>query len=318
MIAGRLLSILLRLQQGPVSAGKLAEQCEVSQRTIYRDVDQLSHAGIPVYCERGLTGGVHLDKAWSNRSFGLSRSEIEALLAAKDPDLLCDLGLNLPLSDAQRKLVLALPAGQKEAESDRTGRILIDPVPWYRRRDHPKFLKLVATAVWDRRQLAFRYGSWTEQVERVVDPLGLVLKGAVWYLVAGCEGSIRTYRIGQIAGALLTGHQSCQKDGFDLAEHWKLSVERFEDGLKVGTADVLLSPEGLRRLDRMGSHVVSAAHATRGCPDKDRWITATIPIESIEHATIEIIALGRHCRVLSPPELKSALKLELQAMLKPQ
>lgn len=315
MIASRLLSILLRLQMGPVTARMLAEEFEVSTRTIYRDVDQLAYAGIPIYCERGREGGIRLDKSWSNRSFGLTPTEIEALLAANDQDLLADLGLDLPVTDAQRKLLLTLPGSVREKPIDRTRRILIDPLPWYRRRDRPIHLTSVARAVWEQQQLAITYTSWKRQVARVVEPLGVVLKAGIWYLVASSENSIRTYRIGEISDARLTEQQSNRPESFDLAAHWQHSIEKFELSLNNRTAHILITTEGIKRLDRLGMHVVLAARESLGEPDTLGWMTARIPIESVEHATIELLTLGRHVQVQSPEDLRAALQDEIRAML---
>lgn len=315
MIASRLLSILLRLQQGPATAAALAEAFEVSPRTIYRDVDQLAYAGVPVYCERGRDGGIRLDKSWSTRTFGLTLPEIEALLAANDQELLHDLGLNLPVSDAQRKLLLTLPDRAAEITAPRAKRILIDPVPWYRDRDRPRHLAIVANAMWEQRQITIAYASWTKPVMRVIDPLGIVLKAGVWYLVASCEGSTRTYRINQISAVTPTGKQGSVPEAFDLARHWHASIERFEHDLHRLNAEVRVTSEGLRGLNRMGAHVVAAARSSLGEPDRNGWMTASIPIESIAHATCELLALGRHVRVVSPSALRDALLAEARAML---
>lgn len=315
MIASRLLSILLRLQQGPATAAALAEAFEVSARTIYRDVDQLAYAGVPVYCERGRDGGIRLDKSWSTRAFGLTLPEIEALLAANDQELLHDLGLNLPVADAQRKLLLTLPDRAVEIAAPRAKRILIDPVPWYRDRDRPRHLAIVADAMWERRQIAIAYESWTKPVMRVVDPLGIVLKAGVWYLVAVCEGSIRTYRVNQITEVTQTGAKASIPKAFDLARHWRGSIERFERDLPRHKAELRVTSEGLRGLGRMGAHVAAAAQSSLGEPDRNGWMTATIPIEGIEHATRELLALGRHVRVVSPRALRDSLLAEVRAML---
>lgn len=315
MIASRLLSILLKLQRGPITARMLADAFEVSPRTIYRDIDQLAYAGIPVYCERGRGGGIFLDKAWSNRSFGLTMPEIEALLTAGDNDLLDDLGLNLPLTDAQRKLVMTLPEQTQQEGPARATRILIDPVAWYRRRDRPEHLAFIASAMWNAQQLHIAYASWAREVERTVDPLGIVLKAGVWYLIGSCEGTKRTYRINQISAARVTGKPAVVPKDFDLAQHWNASLARFEQGLHQDTARIQITAEGLRRLDRMGEHVTAAARASLRQTGQAGWMSAVIPIESIENATFELLALGSHARITAPDELKESVLREARLLL---
>lgn len=315
MIASRLLSILMRLQLGPVSARRLASDLEVSTRTIYRDVDELSAAGIPIYCERGRNGGLRLLKDWTVQTPGFTLSDVNALLTAHDPEILKDIGLNLPLSDAQLKLLLALPSEVDRSAVLTSQRLLIDPVQWYRRRDRSEALTICAKAIWDNREITLGYRSWKQDVERTVQPLGLVLKAGVWYLVARTGGNTRTYRVDNILSAKISETLFERPADFDLARVWRESVRRFEDDLKVMEAELELTNEGLRRLDRMGAHVMEAAAQSRRPATQPDWYNVNIPIESIENAVYEILALGRHARVIKPAQLRTKIAKELDVML---
>jgi len=306
MRASRLLSILMLLQlRGRLTAEALAGEFEVSVRTIYRDIDQLSAAGVPVYADRGPGGGFALLDGYRTRLTGLTAQEAEALFLAGLPGPAADLGLGETMAAAQLKLLSALPAGWG-ADARRVSEAFhLDPADWYRRAEPVALLPQVARAIWDRRRIAIEYESWERLVSRVLDPLGLVLKAGAWYLVARAGADIRTYRIGAIQGLQEVDETFERPAGFDLAAHWAESLERFEASLRTGQARVRLSPQGVRRAARLGP---AAAEAAAAAPeDADGWREVTLRVEAFDNAAVQFLALGRDVEVLGPPELRDRI-----------
>jgi predicted DNA-binding transcriptional regulator YafY len=305
MRASRLLSILMLLQtRGRMSAEALAAEVEVSVRTIYRDVDQLSAAGVPVYAERGRTGGFALLDGWRTRLTGLTAPEAQALFLAGLPGPASQLGLGEAMAAAQLKLLAALPAGWQEDARRVGARFHLDPVDWYRSAPPADHLPAVAAGVWSERRLRIRYERWSGIVERIVDPLGLVLKAGIWYLVAAVGGAPRTYRVSNILALATSDESFVRPRDFDLKAYWAQSTESFEAGLYRGAADLRVSPRGLAMLRGSTAAVADAIQRTSGPADNDGRVGVSIPIESIEHAAQQILPLGTHAEVIGPPALR--------------
>lgn len=195
MRSSRLLSLLMQLQlRGRVSAAVLARESEVSVRTIYRDIDALSAAGVPVYAERGRAGGIALHAGYRTRLTGLTRGEARSVPLAGVAGAAKDLGLGMEAAAAQLKLMAALDA-QGSADAQRIAeRFHLDPLPWYHRAEVLEHLPALAAAVWHDQRLRITYDSWAGEQQREVGPLGLVLKGGLWYLVAAAAGRPRVGR----------------------------------------------------------------------------------------------------------------------------
>lgn len=322
MRASRLLSILLLLHtRGRVSAGELAAELEVSVRTVYRDVEALAAAGIPVYATRGRAGGFALLEGYRTRLTGLSADEADAVFLAGLPGAAADLGLGGVLAATELKLLAALPPGQRERAARVRDRFHLDAPGWERRGDSPPSLPVVADAVWQQRELRVRYErSDRAVVERLLHPLGLVLKAGTWYLVAGAVQSDRgdgdpagsgrgprTYRVSRVRAAAPTGATFERPAGFDLAGHWAGYQRDYEARLHRGTATVRLSPRGRHLLFLLGTGAARAGHAAMGEPEADGWATTTVPIESVPHAHHALLQLGAEVEVLDPPELRAAV-----------
>ncbi len=319
MLASRLLSILMLLQtRGRMSATELAEQFEVSVRTIYRDIDQLSAAGVPVFADRGRSGGFQLVDGYRTKLTGLTQSEAEALFLAGLPGPAAELGLAEILATAQLKLMAALPA-HVQPQADRIGaRFHLDPTAWFRGSDPLPALQVVARAVWSGRYLNLQYrraGEVDAQPYKL-GPLGLVLKGGVWYLVAQNGKSIRTYRAANIREAQISDEDFTRPAKFDLAEHWRKASSDYEAGVYRGSADVRLSQSGWAKLDLLGPYVTEAAAETARKPDRRGWVRCTVPIESLDYGLRELMRLGEDVEVLGPPALRTAMAARLEAMAK--
>ena len=314
MRASRLLSILLILQlRGRRTAQALADEFEVSVRTIYRDIDHLSAAGVPVYADRGRNGGFDLLDGYKTKLTGFTSSEAESLFLAGLPGAAQDLGFSEALIGAKLKLLAALPPESRES-AERVGtRFHLDPVGWYRSSEAADLLPAVADSVWTARKIAVRYERWDGEVERVLEPLGLVMKAGVWYLVASVAGRPRTYRLSNIK-ALTPGEPFERIKAFDLAAYWTQQRDRFEEGLFQGEATLCVTARGLDQLATLSAAVGEAAKASAAAPDAEGRMQVVIPIETVENAMTQLFRLGPEIEVLSPPELRIAMAERAQAL----
>ncbi|MGI5379409.1 helix-turn-helix transcriptional regulator [Streptomyces sp. CA-251387] len=296
MKSSRLVSILLLLQtRGRMTAAQLAEELEVSVRTVYRDVEALSAAGVPLYGDAGHAGGYRLLDGYRTRLTGLTADEAEALFLAGVPGPAAELGLGSVLAAAQLKVRAALPP-ELRAHADRVGgRFHLDAPGWYAEAGEAPYLTAVADAVWNCRVLHIRYRRWREptDVERRLEPYGLVLKAGRWYVVAA--PGPRTFRVDQILRLAVADEEFTRPDDFDLAAYWAAYQRDFHDRLRPAEAVVRLAP-GVT-LDR------TAGHRT----EKDGWTRATVPIESVDHAHADFLRLGTGIEVLEPPELREKI-----------
>ena len=313
MRASRLLSIVLLLQnRGRMTADALASELEVSVRTIYRDVESLSSAGVPVYGEPGHEGGYALVEGYRTRLTGLHGDEADALALSGLPSAAADLGLGSVLTVAQLKLDAALPPSLRERSGRIRERFHLDASAWYREAEPVPYLTAVADAVWNARTVKVRYRRWAEprEVDRELSPIGLVLKSGIWYLVAAASGSgaIRTYRVSQILDLREDGGAFDRPAGFDLAEYWRVSLTEFDRRRFRGAATLRLSPEAVHRMeDLYGTAVIDSVAATATAPDDEGWVRAVIPIEGLTHAVGEVFKLGWGVEVLEPEELRAAV-----------
>lgn len=311
MRASRLLSILILLQmRGRVSAEALAQEFEVSVRTIYRDVDQLSAAGVPVYAERGRNGGFALTDGYRTRLTGFTSAEAEALLLAGAGGAAADLGVGAEAAAAQLKLLASLPPDTGASAQRIAARFHVDPVNWYRRAETIEILPALSSAVWRDRRIRMRYESWKEVVARDVDPLGLVLKAGVWYLVAAVKGQPRTYRVSSIQALEVLDAKCERPQRFDLGRYWAAAAREFEARLMRARATVRLSAVGLKLLRAVNPAAAEAVDAVHRTVGSDGRIKADIPIESIEDATRHLLRLGAEVEVIEPASLRAAIAAE--------
>ncbi|GAA3487143.1 helix-turn-helix transcriptional regulator [Streptomyces cremeus] len=311
MRADRLLSLLLLLQsRGRMTAPQLAEALEVSVRTVYRDVEALGAAGVPVRAGRGPDGGYELMAGYRTRLTGLTRAEAQSLFLAGAPGPAHDLGLGAVLATARLKLQAALPAELAVRARVLEDRFHLDAPAWFREADPVPYLSEVSHAVWEQRKLAVDYRSWKGEVRRVLDPLGLVLKGGIWYLVArsrGSDAAVRTYRVSRFLSVRDTGEGFERPAGFALAAHWQESSRRMEAKRYQGVAELRLSPTGQRLLPALFGAAGTEALAGAGEADAEGWVRAEMRVESSSVAVSDLLRLRDDAEVLGPPELRTAL-----------
>jgi len=304
--ASRLVSLLLLLQhRGRLTAAELAEALEVSVRTIYRDLEALGAAGVPVYTESGRNGGCQLIDGYRTRLTGLTTKEAEALFATGMPGPVGELGLGTVLGTAQLKLLAALPKELADRAVSARQRFHFDAPTWFRAARNEPHLATVAAAVWDDRRIVVRYrhpGS-DDAAPRALEPYGLVCKAGVWYLVARRDGELRTYRVSRVQEVATLDEHFERPADFDLATYWREAVAGFEASLPPADVVVRASAHGIDELSwltRSSGRAIKERHLL-----DDGWTHATIAFESLDDAYTELLRLGADVEIIEPVELRT-------------
>jgi predicted DNA-binding transcriptional regulator YafY len=305
MRADRLISILLLLQNhGQMTSKQLADKLEVSERTVHRDMEALSAAGIPVYSERGSQGGWKLTEGYRTSLTGLKSEELSTLLLAGSIQLLSDLGKREAYDAAYQKMWAAAPDSFKHDAEFTRQRIHIDGAGWHEASsDASTCLPAIQEAVWAERKLEIAYERGTEIVERIIHPLGLVAKRNTWYVVAETDGDYRTYRVSRIRSAKLTEATFRRPDDFQLASYWKQSMERFTAELPKYAARLSITQPALHRI-RQERYVKVITEAPG---NRDDWTEAEVEFNTLESACEICLAIGPELIVLEPAELRARL-----------
>ncbi len=309
MRADRLLSLLMLLQsRRRVTAQQLAEELEVSERTIYRDLDALSAAGVPIYAMPGPGGGCALLESYRTNLTGLTEDEVQALFMLSIPGPLADLGVSQELKAALLKLSAALPAAYRRDAERARQRIHLDAAGWFQPDEPVPHLRTIQEAVWgDRRlKLTYRRGNGTTS-ERLVDPYGLVAKAGIWYLVRGLEGRIGVYRVSRIQAAELTEERFERPDGFDLAAYWTEWSAEFEASRPCYPATLRVAPEEVRYLPHFFGEGIHAVIEQAGPPDAEGWLTLSLTFETLPIACARVLGMGTMVEVLEPQELRDSV-----------
>jgi predicted DNA-binding transcriptional regulator YafY len=309
MRAARLLSLLLLLQaRGRMTAQAIADELEVSVRTVYRDVESLGASGVPIYADRGPAGGYQLLDGYRTRLTGLTGDEAGSLSLAGMPGPAAELGLGSVLAAAELKLRAALP-GDLAQRADRVReRFHLDAPGWFRASEPTPHLATVAEAVWGERRLDVRYLRWKQprEVTRTLSPLGVVLKAGRWYLVAQSGDRTTAYRVAAVLAAVQLDEPVVRPAGFDLAAFWRDWTDRYESSVYTAEAQVRMTPDALERMAYVFPPEMSrVARASAGVPAADGRVLTVVPIESVRHGHIELLKLGADAEVLGPPELRA-------------
>lgn len=309
MRAARLISAVLLLQsREAMTAAELARELEVSERTVYRDMEALSAAGVPVYADQGRGGGYRLVGGYRTRLTGLTREEAEALFLSGLPGPAGDMGRADVLAAAELKVLAALPRALRDAPARANQRFHLDAPGWFGESGPPPMLRDLARAVWDDETVELRYRRKDSEVTRTADPYGLVLKNGTWYLVARAGGGHRTYRVDRVAAVRPTGVFFERDEDFDLAAHWRGQAAAFVRSVLREEATVRLSPLGMRILRHaVEPYAARQAAAAAGEPDERGWVATTLPVESTAVAASELMRLGPEVEVLAPPELRARM-----------
>ena len=306
MRADRLVSILLLLQMNRrMTARELAERLEVSERTIHRDMESLGAAGVPVVAERGAGGGWMLMDGYRTNLTGLNDAEVQALFLAGPASVLADLKLDKASDAALIKLLASLPlTTRRDAEYARQ-RLHVDVSGWNRQEEAAPCLHALQEAVWQgrRARLGYRRGVGDgEVVERTVDPLGLVAKGSVWYLVATVGGEPRSYRVSRVASVELTDEPCERPEGFDLAAFWGRSNKEFKDKFPRFYATFRARADVVPRLHFAGRF---ARVEGVGEPDAQGWVEVRMRFQFDWEACEFALSFGPAVELVEPEELRA-------------
>jgi predicted DNA-binding transcriptional regulator YafY len=298
---------MLLQARGRMTAQELARELEVSERTIYRDMDALGAAGVPVYGDRGPEGGFALLDSYRTNLTGLTEAEVRALFMLSIPAPLRDLGVGDELRSALLKLAAALPLRQRSEPELVRQRIHLDATWWFQGDEPNPHLRTVQEAVWQDRQLRIVYRAFTGRpvnVEHVVDPYGLVAKGGVWYLVCAHDGQVRSHRVAHLVSAVACATHFARPVGFDLAGFWQHWCQEFEQGRPAYVATLRVAPQLADDLPYLfHDHARGDLHSA-GRPDKDGWVVASVQFESFEAARSRVLGFGRGVEVLAPEPLR--------------
>lgn len=315
MRASRLVSLLLLLQaRGQLTAAKLADELEVSERTIHRDVEALSASGVPIYAERGTHGGIRLVDGYRTRLTGMTGEEAEALFLAGIPGPAAELGLGTVVAAAQLKVLASLPPELRARASRLVERFHLDAGEWFRASQPVPHLAALSDAVWTATRITVEYDRGEGPARRVLEPLGLVLKAGVWYVVAGVDGQIRTYRVSRVVAAEPGTERFDRPPDFDLAGYWSESTAAYERDVPRVEVDVRVRPDRVERLrNAVGNATVDAAEHLVA-PDEDGWLRLRLRLDWPDDAAANLLAAGRWVEVLSPPEIRARVASTARAV----
>ena len=295
MRASRLVSFLLLLQtRGQLTVKGLAEKLEVSERTVQRDAQALASAGVPIVSVRGPAGGYRLERGYRTKLTGLDASEVEALFVGPAADL----GLGHELAAARLKLLASLPADLQERAGRAEQLFHVDTQRWFREQERVPHLPVIAGALWRGRRLDIRYREGTAIVSRRLDPLGLISKVGVWYLLARRRGEERVYRVSRVVSARERPEPSTRPANFDLATAWAHRSEAFERGHARIEVTV--------RVPRSQVRYLRAARIV----DEGERPTVIAQFEGIDHAFHNLLAYGAHAEVIAPQALRERIAAE--------
>ncbi len=321
MRSSRLVSVLMLLQARPrVTARELARELDVSLRTVYRDVEALAAAGIPVYAEQGRAGGYQLVDGYRTRLTGLTEDEALSLFMVGLPGPAAALGLSAEAASAERKLLAALGPEQRVRAGLLRDRFSLDTSTWYHPAEQPPHLAALAEAVLADRVVDIAYRRWEapREVERRLAPYGLVLKNGTWYLAAApadqSDGPVRTYRVSNVLRLAPTDDRFERPSDFRLGEWWAEHLDAFDQRRLSRTAVVRLSPGFVRSLPDLSDAALRRA-ATGVAPDDDGWTTVRLPVERDEMAARQLLPFAAAVEVVSPDSLRDLLTEKARALL---
>jgi predicted DNA-binding transcriptional regulator YafY len=317
MKSDRLLSVLLLLQaHGRLTGRQLAERLEVSARTVHRDMESLSAAGVPVLALRGSRGGWQLDEGWRTRVPGLDETELRALLMAQ-PRVVGNTRLAQAAERALDKLMAALPTSLRDQATSIRQRLHVDTAGWSGVPENLSMLPIVQDAVSLDRKLALRYRRASREhadfpadalVLKTVDPLGLVAKGATWYLVTKIPEGFRTFRVSRIEEARMLDEKNERPPDFDLAAYWRSSTEELRKSWKRYEATLRLEPRAAASLRAWRN-----PPPVPGDDGSGEWVTMRVQFEDEDQACFIVLGFGPRALVVEPASLRERVAADLAA-----
>jgi predicted DNA-binding transcriptional regulator YafY len=312
MRADRLLSIVMLLQtHGRMTTAQLATALEVSRRTVLRDIEALSIAGVPIYADGGHGGGVALDEGYRTTLTGLQESEVRALFVTGGQQLLGQLGLGEAAETMRLKLSAALPAQHQAAIDHMRQRVYIDPLWWWHEDGEQPFWAELQEAVYADRCVRVAYENYQgETAQRTLEPYSLVAKSGAWYVVARRDGTFKTYRASRIRQLELLDEQFARDAAFDLVTYWHEHLAEFVSEFSHYVFTLRVHPDRVafvRWLMPGRIQVLSTGD--------DGWEMLRCQIDSVELAIMIVFGLGADGEIVDPPELKDAVLRASEDML---
>jgi predicted DNA-binding transcriptional regulator YafY len=313
MRADRLLSIMLILQaQGKTTTLALAERLEVSRRTILRDIEALSIAGVPIHTEAGHGGGVYLDEHYRVSLTGLKEAEVRALFVSTRPGPLRDVGLEQAAKGTLLKLFAALPSLHRQEAERMQQRIHLDPAWWWYKGETLPHLDMLRVAVFADVCVKVRYERGDgEVVERILEPYSLVAKASVWYLIARRNGELRTYRVSRFVVVEMLDTHFERDEAFDLALYWHNHTTEFVAGLPYFAFTVRVSAARLQFLNWYASE----RYAIRETNSNGTMLVIDLRLSSLEEARMLMLGLGTDAEIIEPDTLREAVVLQAQQIV---
>ncbi len=278
-------------------------------RTIYRDIDALAAAGVPVYADRGAEGGYRLLDGYRVRLNGLLAGRGRGAVHGR-PAGACRRARPRCRDDGGADQADGGAAGESapQCANRLQQRFHLDAPNWFGEAEEPIHLRAIAGAVLRENLIEIRYQSWKSERRRRVAPLGLVLKGGSWYLAGLVDGTVRTYRVARVLDCIVLEMPFARPADFDLASYWRASIERLEAELHPNEATVRLSPLGLKLFDALAHPYVKARMRLADGTDADGWRAATIPVgKTVWHAASELLRLGAEVEVIAPDGLREKM-----------
>jgi predicted DNA-binding transcriptional regulator YafY len=305
MRANRLVGLLLLLQaRGRVTAEEVATELGVSRRTVYRDLAALAEGGVPIQTDRGAGGGIQLHPRYQVGLTGLSARDAETLFTVSVPTIARQLGIERSLSAARQKLVGAAASGGRKRYRER---IHLDLSSWFRDAQEVPALRPLVDAIWSERAVEIRYRRYGgESRSHVVNPLGLVVKGGTWYLVADRSGETRVFRVSRVEHVSSPGDSFVPPADFDLAAFWARWAAEFESSRPQVAVTVRVRERAVGVLARVAEAWNDEVLATLRRDGRD-WVRLEVPFERVEYAQSALLTLGGDVEVVAPRELRRAM-----------
>jgi predicted DNA-binding transcriptional regulator YafY len=306
MRADRLVAIMMLLQaRGRMTTAALADELEVSRRTILRDIEALSTSGVLVFAEGGHGGGVALDEGYRTSLTGLKEAEVRALFISAGDGLLQQLGLADDAQAAQRKLEAALPSSQHDALAHMRQRVHIDTLWWWHESEAPPFWNDLQTAVYSDREIRIRYEKYNgDMSERTVEPYSLVAKAGAWYLLAKHGDAIKTYRVARIQSLRVLDSTFIRAADFDLGAHWSSHLDAFKREFAVFAFTIKIHPE---RQPYMRWMMPGRSRLVHTDPDSG-WLSYDCDTSGMDQALMMVFGLGDDVEILEPQSLRAAMR----------
>ncbi len=311
MRADRLLGMMLLLQtHGKMTASALAEKLEVSRRTILRDINALSTAGVPIYASGGHGGGIALDEQYHSTLAGMKEAEIRTLFLNDVQPILTELGLGDAGASSLAKLRAILPERHLTAVDAMRQRILIDPTWWWHEQDASAWWDALQRAVYEDYLIDVDYERYDGQmVRRVLEPYSLVAKSSVWYLVAVHAGARRTYRVQRLRRVEVLEQHFVREADFDLPTYWRTHMTTFRD--EISAAFICTLRVRTARLPFIQQIVPGRSDVIAQADD---WLTVQLQLETVDLAKMLLFGLGEDARIIQPAALRHAVLESADAM----